>query len=96
MLAYGLEHPKHFRVFLFGQKIYLEIEMVPLIRLNVAAILAHEDKQREENRFQRDDRGQKRERIEGELAMTGHVEPEPKRPDATLRVIIDLYARMFA
>ena len=52
MLAYGLKHLKHFRVFLFGQKIYLKIEMVSLIRLDVAAVLAHEDEQREENRFQ--------------------------------------------
>ncbi len=59
MLAYGLEHLKHFRVLLFGQKIYLEIEMVSLIRLNITAVLTHEDEQREENRFQRDDRGQK-------------------------------------
>ena len=59
MLAYGLEHLKHFRVLLFGQKIYLEVEMVPLIRLDVTAVLTHEDEQREENRFQRDDRGQK-------------------------------------
>jgi hypothetical protein len=33
MLAYGLEHVKRFCVFLFGQKIDLEIEMVSLIRL---------------------------------------------------------------
>jgi hypothetical protein len=32
--------------------------MVSLIRLNVSSVLAHEDEQREENRFQRYDRGQ--------------------------------------
>jgi len=57
MLAYGLEHLKHFRVLFFGQKIYLEIEMIALIRLNITAVLTHEDEQREEDRFQRDDRG---------------------------------------
>jgi hypothetical protein len=79
MLAYRLEHLKHFRVLLFRQKIYLEIEMVSLIRLNITAVLTHEDEQREENRFQRDDRGQKlvRERVEGEPALRSAVEPEP-------------------
>ena len=84
MLAYGLEHLKHFRVLLFGQKIYLEIQMVPLIRLDVASVLTHEDEQREENRFQRDDRGQKlvREWVEGEPALRFAVEPEPNgKPD---------------
>ena len=84
MLAYGLEHLKHFRVLLFGQKIYLEIEMVSLIRLDITAVLTHEDEQREENRFQRDDRRQKLkwERVEGELALRFAVEPEPKaEPD---------------
>ncbi len=84
VLAYGLKHLQHFRVLLFGQKIYLEIEMVSLISLNIASILAHEDKQREENRFQRDDRGQKlvRERVEGELALRSAIEPEPdEKPD---------------
>ncbi len=84
MLAYGLEHLKHFCIFLFGQKVYLEIEMVSLIRLNITSVLTHEDKQREENRFQRDDRGQKlvRERVEGELALRSAVEPEPEgEPD---------------
>ena len=80
MLAYGLEHLKHFRVLLFGQKIYLEIEMVSLIRLNITAVLTHEDEEREENRFQRDDRRQKLEweRVEGEPALGFAVEPEPK------------------
>ena len=80
MLADGLEHLKHFRVLLFRQKIYLEIEMVSLIRLDVAAVLAHQDEQREENRFQRDDGGQKlvRERVECEPALGSGVEPEPK------------------
>jgi hypothetical protein len=77
MLAYGLKHLKHFGVFLFGQKIYLEIEMVSMIRLDVAAVLAHQDEQREENRFQRDDRGQKLEweRVKGEPALRFGVEP---------------------
>ena len=35
MVAYGLKHLKHFGVFLFGQKIYLEIEMITLIRLDL-------------------------------------------------------------
>jgi hypothetical protein len=80
MLAYGLKHLKHFRVLLFRQKIYLKIEMVSLIRLNITAVLTHEDEQREENRFQRDDRGQKliRERVKGEPAPGFAVEPEPK------------------
>ncbi len=84
VLTQGLQHLKHFRVFLFGQKIYLEIEMVSLIRLNIAAVLTHKDEQREENRFQRDDRGQKlvRERVEGEPAFKSAVQPEPKgEPD---------------
>jgi len=84
MLADGLEHLKHFRVLLFRQKIYLEIEMVSLIRLNIASVLTHEDEQREENRFQRDDGGQKlvRERVECEPALGSGVEPEPKgEPD---------------
>src|ERR1700691_231804 len=82
MLAYGLEHLKHFRVLLFGQKVYLEIEMVSLIRLNVTAVLTHEDEQREENRFQRNDRGQKlvRERVEGVLALRSAV--DSSRPSA--------------
>jgi hypothetical protein len=80
ILAYSLEHLKHFCVFLFGEKIYLEIEVVSLIRLKITAILAHEDEQREENRFQRDDRRQKLEweRVEGEPAPGFAVEPEPK------------------
>ncbi len=80
ILAYGLEHLEHFRVLLFGQKIDLEIEMVPLIRLDVTAVLTHEDEQREENRFQRDDRGQElvRERVEGQPAFRFAVDPEPK------------------
>jgi len=84
MLAYGLKHLEHFRVLLFGKKIYLEIEVVSLIRLNTTAVLTHEDEQREENRFQRDDRGQKlvRERVEGEPALGSAVEPQPKgKPD---------------
>src|ERR1039457_5680257 len=84
MRANGLKHLKHFRVLLFRQKIYLEIEMVSLIRLNITAVLTHEDEQREENRFQRDDRRQKLkwERVEGELALRFAVEPEPKaEPD---------------
>ena len=84
MRANGLKHLKHFRVLLFRQKIYLEIEMVSLIRLNITAVLTHEDEQREENRFQRHDRGQKlvRERVEGEPAFRSAVEPQPKQePD---------------
>ena len=84
MRTYGLEHLQHFRIFLFGQKVYLEIEMVSLIRLNITAVLTHEDEQREENRFQRDDRGQKLvgERVESERALRSAVEPKPKgKPD---------------
>jgi hypothetical protein len=74
-----LEHLKHFRVFLFGQKIYLEIEMISLIRLDVAAVLAHQDEQRKKNRFRRDDRGQQLEgkRIEGKLALRVAIKPAP-------------------
>jgi hypothetical protein len=81
MFTDGLQHLKHFRVLLFRQKIYLEIKMVSLIRLNIAAVLAHEDEQREEDRFQGYDRGQKlvRKRVEGELALGSAVEPEPDR-----------------
>jgi hypothetical protein len=41
--------------------------------------LAHEDGQREESRFQRDDRGQKlvRERVEDQAALRSAVQPEP-------------------
>ena len=79
MLTYCLEHLKHFRVFLFGQKIYLEIEMISLIGLNTTTVLTHEDEQREENRFQRDDRRQKLERewVEGEPATGFAIQPEP-------------------
>ena len=45
MLANGLEHLEHFRVLLFGQKIYLQIEVVALVRLQVTAVLTHEDEQ---------------------------------------------------
>ena len=58
--------------------------MVSLIRLNITAVLTHEDEQREENRFQRHDRGQKlvRERVEGGPALGFAVEPEPEgEPD---------------
>jgi hypothetical protein len=84
MFAYGLEHLKHFCVFLFGQKVYLEIEMISLIRLDATAVLTHEDEQREENRFQRDDCGQElvRERVESEPTLGFAIEPEPKgEPD---------------
>src|SRR5579862_2903429 len=79
MLAYGLQHLKHFRIFLFGQKIYLEVEVISLIRLDITTVLTHEDEQREENRFERDDRGQKliRERIEGEPAPGFTIEQKP-------------------
>ena len=84
MLAYGLEHLKHLRVLLLGQKIYLEIQMVPLICLNITAVLAHQDEQRKENRFQRNNRGQKlvRERVKRESAPGLAVDPEPEgEPD---------------
>jgi len=84
VLTERLEHLQHFCILLLRKEIYLQIEMIALIRLKIAAILTHENKQREENRFQRDDRGQELEweRVEGRLAMTGHVDPEPKgEPD---------------
>ena len=84
VLAYSLKHLKHFRVLFFRQKIYLEIEMIPLIRLDIAAILAHEYEQRKKYRFPRDNRGQKLERkwIERKLALRSAIEPEPKEePD---------------
>ena len=56
MLAYGLQHLKHFRVLLFRQKIYLEVQMVSLIRLKITAVLTYQNEQREEDRFQRDDK----------------------------------------
>lgn len=79
MLAEGLEHLQHFRILLFGQQIYLEIKMVSLIRLDITAVLTHEDEQRQENRFQRNDRGQKliRERVKSESASGFAVDPEP-------------------
>jgi hypothetical protein len=58
--------------------------MISLIRLQITAILTHEDEEREENRFQRDDRGQKlvRERVEGEPALGSTIKPEPdEKPD---------------
>jgi hypothetical protein len=85
MLAYRLKHLKHFRVLLFRQQVYLEIEMVSLIRLNIASVLTHEDEQREKDRFQRHDRRQELvgERIEGEPALGSAVQPEPKKkPDS--------------
>ena len=84
VLAYGLKHPKHFGVLFLGQKIYLEIQMISLIRLDVAAVLTHQNEQRKKNRLQRDDGRQKLEweRVEREPAVRSAVEPEPKgEPD---------------
>ena len=84
VLPERLEHLQHSCILLLRKEINLQIKVIALIRLDIAAILTHENKQREENRFQRDDRGQELEweRVEGRLAMTGHVDPEPKgEPD---------------
>ena len=49
VLTGRLKHQNHLGVLIFGKKVYLEIEVISLLGLNAASILAHEDEEREKN-----------------------------------------------
>ena len=75
----SLQHLQHLGVFVFGQKINLKVEVVSPICLDAAPILTHKDKEREENRFERNDHRQKRERkrVEGCPAVRPDIQHQP-------------------
>jgi len=83
MLAQGYQHLQHLGVLIFREKIDLKIQVTSLVGLQAAAILAHQDKQREKNRFQGNNHGEqrKRKRIERRVAAL-HIERNPHgKPD---------------
>lgn len=57
VLTQHLKHQNRLSVLIFGKEVYLDIEVISLLSMNTA-ILAHEDEEREKNRFERDDHRQ--------------------------------------
>ena len=64
---------------ILGQEVYLQFEMVSLVGLQAGSVLAHQDKQRQENRLQRHDHRHQREgeRVEGMFAVRVDIPDEP-------------------
>jgi hypothetical protein len=62
LFAQRLKHLQHLGVSILGQQVYLEIELISLIRLKAAAVLAHQNEERQEDRLWRHDHRQESER----------------------------------
>jgi hypothetical protein len=57
-----LQHREHLAGLLLGEKVHLKVEVVTAIREALLAVLADEDKRRQEDRFDRDDQIERAER----------------------------------
>src|SRR5262245_27621839 len=67
MLSHALEQGHRLRRFLLRQEVDLEIEVRPPVALPGEIVLADQDENRQEDRLERDDQGEKteRKRIDG-------------------------------